>query len=173
MRGEMSEKNGEVEALTQHTKVILVAIQESKTALENQIATLAGEVGLLRCGHNKLKDRVKATEEMVNETTPKVKTLTQQMARMDADLKILAMKEAYKATIRGEILAGEVGERRQRKKRLVTLETELIALERQYATQLTQELKKLMNQTRKEFNIVTRDEVRQQYLLHSKLLYEA
>ncbi|KAJ1178088.1 hypothetical protein NDU88_003336 [Pleurodeles waltl] len=92
LRGDMNEKNGDTEALTQHTEVILAAIQESKTALENQIATLAGEVGLLRDDHNKLKDRVKATEEMMNEATPQVKTLTQTMARMDADQKTLAMK---------------------------------------------------------------------------------
>ncbi|KAJ1128801.1 hypothetical protein NDU88_007176 [Pleurodeles waltl] len=81
--------------------------------------------------------------------------------------------KAYKATIRGEIIAGEVGERRHRAKGLVTLETELKALEQQYATQPTQEIKKQMNQTREEYNIVTRDEVRQQYLLSSKRLYEA
>ncbi|KAJ1089314.1 hypothetical protein NDU88_002465 [Pleurodeles waltl] len=49
-------------SLTQHTEVILAAIQEYKMALENQIATLAGEVGLLREDHNKLTDRVKAAE---------------------------------------------------------------------------------------------------------------
>ncbi|KAJ1160381.1 hypothetical protein NDU88_000883 [Pleurodeles waltl] len=81
--------------------------------------------------------------------------------------------EAYKATIREEILAGKVGERRQRKKRLVTLETELIALERQCATQQTQELKKLMNQTRVGIQYSNPREVCQQYLLRSKRLYEA
>ncbi|KAJ1124649.1 hypothetical protein NDU88_003098 [Pleurodeles waltl] len=51
----MSGKNGEAEALTKHTKVILAAIQESKTPLENQIATLVGEVGLLRDDQKKNK----------------------------------------------------------------------------------------------------------------------
>ncbi|KAJ1093274.1 hypothetical protein NDU88_006379 [Pleurodeles waltl] len=54
----------------QHTKVILAAIQESKKALENQFAMLAGEVGLLRDDHSKLKDRVKATEDVMGETAP-------------------------------------------------------------------------------------------------------
>ncbi|KAJ1091106.1 hypothetical protein NDU88_004233 [Pleurodeles waltl] len=51
-----------------------------------------GEVGLLRDYHNKLKDRVKATEEMMNETTPQVKTLMQKIACMDTELKTLAIK---------------------------------------------------------------------------------
>ncbi|KAJ1081946.1 hypothetical protein NDU88_002118 [Pleurodeles waltl] len=81
--------------------------------------------------------------------------------------------EAYKATVRGEIIAGEVRERQQREKRMVTLETELITLERRYATQPTQDIKKQMKQKREEYNIVTRHKVRQQYLLQSKWLYEA
>ncbi|KAJ1166405.1 hypothetical protein NDU88_006809 [Pleurodeles waltl] len=48
--------------------------------------------------------------------------------------------EAYEATIRGEIIAREAGDRRHREKRLVTLETEHIALERRYATQPTQDI---------------------------------
>ncbi|KAJ1120799.1 hypothetical protein NDU88_008948 [Pleurodeles waltl] len=85
----------------------------------------------------------------------------------------VVLSEAYKATIRGEIIAGEVGERQQGEKRLVTLETKLIALERRYTTQLTQDIKKQMKQKREEYNIVPRDKVRQQYLKQSKLLYEA
>ncbi|KAJ1173449.1 hypothetical protein NDU88_005281 [Pleurodeles waltl] len=80
-----NERTGETEALTQRTEVILAAIQDSKTALKNQIATLAGEVGLLRNDYNKLKDQVKVAEEMMNEMTPQVKTLTQKIARMDTD----------------------------------------------------------------------------------------
>ncbi|KAJ1092056.1 hypothetical protein NDU88_005170 [Pleurodeles waltl] len=40
-RDAMMETGGGEEALTQHTPVILVAIEGSKAALENQIATLA------------------------------------------------------------------------------------------------------------------------------------
>ncbi|KAJ1128418.1 hypothetical protein NDU88_006797 [Pleurodeles waltl] len=88
----MSERTGGTEALMQHTKVILAAIQDSKAALENQIATLAGEVGLLQDDHNKLKDRDKVTEEMMNETTLQVKALTQKIALMDTEMKTLAIK---------------------------------------------------------------------------------
>ncbi|KAJ1125103.1 hypothetical protein NDU88_003541 [Pleurodeles waltl] len=78
----MSKETGETEALTQHTEVILAAIQDSTTALESQIAMLAGEVGLLRSDHKKLKDRVKATEVIMWELTPQVKTLAQKLALM-------------------------------------------------------------------------------------------
>ncbi|KAJ1206777.1 hypothetical protein NDU88_002175 [Pleurodeles waltl] len=91
-RGGMSEKTGGTEALTQHTEVILVAIHDSKTALETQIATLAGEVSLLCDDHNKLKDRVKATEVTMQETTPQVKTLTQKLALMENKVRTLASK---------------------------------------------------------------------------------
>ncbi|KAJ1118824.1 hypothetical protein NDU88_007011 [Pleurodeles waltl] len=64
------ETAGGAEAVMRHTKAILAAIQESKMALENQIATLAGKVGLLRDDHNKLKDPVKATEDMMGEMAP-------------------------------------------------------------------------------------------------------
>ncbi|KAJ1218355.1 hypothetical protein NDU88_005935 [Pleurodeles waltl] len=62
------ETAGGDEVLVQHTTEILAAIQESKTALESQIATLAGEVGLLRDEHNKFKDHVKATEDTLGGT---------------------------------------------------------------------------------------------------------
>ncbi|KAJ1149890.1 hypothetical protein NDU88_002689 [Pleurodeles waltl] len=91
-RDGMSEKTGGTEALTQHTEVILAAIQDSKTALQSQIAMLAGEVGLLRDDHNKLKDRVKATEVTMQETTSQVKTLTQKLALMVNELRTLASK---------------------------------------------------------------------------------
>ncbi|KAJ1105437.1 hypothetical protein NDU88_002843 [Pleurodeles waltl] len=48
--------------------------------------------GLLWDDQNKLNDRVKATEEMMNEMTLQVKTLMQKIARMDTDLKTLAIK---------------------------------------------------------------------------------
>ncbi|KAJ1218301.1 hypothetical protein NDU88_005884 [Pleurodeles waltl] len=88
----MREMGGGEEALTQHSTAILVAIQESKAALENQIATLAGEVGLLRDDHNKLKDQVKATENMLGETTPQVKEFMQKLALMNNELKKLTIK---------------------------------------------------------------------------------
>ncbi|KAJ1202685.1 hypothetical protein NDU88_006482 [Pleurodeles waltl] len=70
--------------------------------------------------------------------------------------------EAYKATVRGEIIAGGIAERWYRETRLAPLETELMALEQRYATHLTPDIKKQMNQTREEYNVVTRDEVCQQ-----------
>ncbi|KAJ1208687.1 hypothetical protein NDU88_004070 [Pleurodeles waltl] len=88
----MSEKTGGTVALTQHTKVILAAIQDSKTALESQIATLVGEVGLLQDDHKKLKDRVKETEEIMHETTPQVKALMQKLTLMDNEVTTLAIK---------------------------------------------------------------------------------
>ncbi|KAJ1200679.1 hypothetical protein NDU88_004500 [Pleurodeles waltl] len=69
-RDATSEGTGGTEALTQHTEVILAVIQDSKIAFENRIPMLPGEAGLLWDDHNKLKDCVKATEEMMHETTP-------------------------------------------------------------------------------------------------------
>ncbi|KAJ1217571.1 hypothetical protein NDU88_005165 [Pleurodeles waltl] len=74
------------EALMQHTTAILVAIQESKAALENQITTLAGEGGCLRDDDNKLKVRVKA------ETAPQMKELTQKLAVMNNEPRTLTIK---------------------------------------------------------------------------------
>ncbi|KAJ1082607.1 hypothetical protein NDU88_002772 [Pleurodeles waltl] len=76
----------------------------------------------------------------------------------------IVLWEAYKATVRGEIIAGEVAEGQNREKRLATLETletELITLEQRYGTHLTPDIKKQINQTREEYNVVTRDEARQ------------
>ncbi|KAJ1146909.1 hypothetical protein NDU88_013162 [Pleurodeles waltl] len=70
LRDATSTGTGGTEALTQHNEAILAAIQDSKTTSENQIVMLAAEVGLLRDDHNKLKDWVKATKEMMHETTP-------------------------------------------------------------------------------------------------------
>ncbi|KAJ1170869.1 hypothetical protein NDU88_002740 [Pleurodeles waltl] len=91
-RDVISETAGGTEVLTQHTEVILAAIQESKMAFENQIATLAGEVGLLREDHNKLKDRVKTTEEMMSEMTPQVKALMHKLTLMNNEMRTLAIK---------------------------------------------------------------------------------
>ncbi|KAJ1216540.1 hypothetical protein NDU88_004141 [Pleurodeles waltl] len=77
------------------------AIQESKTALQNQIEMLAGEGGLLREDHNKLKDRVKTTEDIMSETTPQENTLpgkTSRRLEMDRDAGSLPLgKEDAKA----------------------------------------------------------------------------
>ncbi|KAJ1091650.1 hypothetical protein NDU88_004767 [Pleurodeles waltl] len=53
---------------------------------------LAGEVGLPRDDHHKLKDRVKATEEMMNETTLQVKALMQKLALLNKEMRTLAIK---------------------------------------------------------------------------------
>ncbi|KAJ1201846.1 hypothetical protein NDU88_005650 [Pleurodeles waltl] len=86
------ETAGGAEVLTQHTKVILAATQESKMALENQIAMLVGEVGLLREDHIKLKDQVKATEDMMSEMAPQVKALMQKLTIMNNEMRTLAIK---------------------------------------------------------------------------------
>ncbi|KAJ1117240.1 hypothetical protein NDU88_005440 [Pleurodeles waltl] len=60
--------------------------------LRAQIATLAGEVGLLCDKHKKLKDRAKATENTLGETAPQVKELTQKYALTNNKLRTLAIK---------------------------------------------------------------------------------
>ncbi|KAJ1160609.1 hypothetical protein NDU88_001105 [Pleurodeles waltl] len=95
-RDRMCEKTGGTVALMQHTEGILAALQDSKNVLESQIATLAGEVGLLRNNHNKLKDRVITTEvtmqEMTPQVTPQVKALTQKITLMENEVRTLANK---------------------------------------------------------------------------------
>ncbi|KAJ1188439.1 hypothetical protein NDU88_005200 [Pleurodeles waltl] len=71
---------------------------------------------------------------------------------------LIGLWEAYKATVTGEIIVGEIAERWHREKRLAILETELIALDQRYTTHPTPDIKKQMNQTREEYNVVTWDE---------------
>ncbi|KAJ1200714.1 hypothetical protein NDU88_004535 [Pleurodeles waltl] len=72
---------------------------------------------------------------------------------------LLVLREAYKVTVRGEIIAGEVADKRHREKRLAKLETELTVLEQRYATHPTPDIKNQMNQTREEYNVVTQDKL--------------
>ncbi|KAJ1187602.1 hypothetical protein NDU88_004377 [Pleurodeles waltl] len=159
----MSERTRGTEALTQHTEVILWPYKGNLR--ESNCDTCGGgkewRVQTWRLQNTKVVEKLEhGTQYYFIENKGSVQSL-------------VVLWEGYQATIRGEIIVGEVGEKRHREKRLVKLETELIALERQYTVQLTQVIKKQMNQTREEYNIVTRDEVCQQYLLRRKRLYEA
>ncbi|KAJ1208088.1 hypothetical protein NDU88_003478 [Pleurodeles waltl] len=67
---------------------------------------------------------------------------------------------AYKATIRGILIAGEVEDRRKWLQRLTTLESELLTLERGYADSQTPEWRRAVADKKEEYHLVAHDEVK-------------
>ncbi|KAJ1176765.1 hypothetical protein NDU88_002032 [Pleurodeles waltl] len=91
-QGASREKLGDSEALATHTAAILGAIRDTKTTLEAQIVTLAGDMGLLREDQRKLEDLMKETEDTLETTVPQVKHLNQGITFMGKEMWTLAIK---------------------------------------------------------------------------------
>ncbi|KAJ1167211.1 hypothetical protein NDU88_007604 [Pleurodeles waltl] len=68
--------------------------------------------------------------------------------------------EAYKATLHGAIITGEIGGRRQRQERMTSLEEELHGLERDYAQNPTPTCIDDMDLKHAEYQAVARNEVK-------------
>ena len=72
-----------------HTAAILMAIKDTKTSLEAQIAAVSNEDGSLRDQQSKLTGRVKEAEFNLTALGHTVKTLTAKCASMEKGLQVL------------------------------------------------------------------------------------
>ena len=72
---------------------ILLAITDTKTALQTQIGTVATELGLLRADHQKLNEKVKVTESSLEEIKPEHDTLQLQVRALTARVQVLENRE--------------------------------------------------------------------------------
>ena len=80
--------------------------------------------------------------------------------------------EAYKATIRGEIMVGEIGDERKRQEQLHQLEEEVLQLEVEFQSKQGAHAKQDLEQKGEEYKTVARVEVKTAFLAKQKRIYE-
>ena len=71
---ELSQSN-QVQSLDSKLDAVLVAIEQSRSSLENKIDTVAADLSLLHADHRKLVDKVQEAEHTLTQLQPEVKSL--------------------------------------------------------------------------------------------------